>query len=348
MNTHSTFGLGGCNLTFGNYYLLALLLFLYIAFISSKKVLLQQFIKCKKEINKSIKLLEGSFKYKSFYSCLLILGMLLLPVSISAEELQPGKCEMTIKSDINDGNHKAQAIGDCAGLVEGYYQASQNLFMTYGGVTMPVSYSGQQFQIGTPKHPYGMSILTVYINKVEASKEESKAESKDPKEEDKPITQEPKEENKPDDSTKETKKSNNTPSKNKPSTTQNNSSSSSNQSSSSSNDTTTENNQEQSNDGIEEDDNTINEDKSKEDQDETSKEQEEESLKNQKIRDLLQKDDSEITRVWTEVKNTQVKFYKVDTDHGKVTNQFIYIIIGAVIILLLFSFRWWSYKRKSS
>lgn len=129
-----------------------------------------------------------------------------LPTFVGAEELQPGKCEMTIISNKHNWDNMAQASGPCEGRVEGYYLAETNTFQLVGAVTTIVNQNGQQFTIGTPKVPYGQSILTVFIQKVEETKptqpkEEPKPDPKptQPKEEPKPDPKptQPKEESKP-------------------------------------------------------------------------------------------------------------------------------------------------------
>ncbi|MFD1608814.1 hypothetical protein [Oceanobacillus luteolus] len=94
-------------------------------------------------------------------------------------QLEPGTCGMTINTEVHTWSNKAQATGPCEGLVEGYYLADNGEPWLIGGVTQPVDYSGQQFVIGTPNHPYGESILTVYIE----SQPEEPTEPQEPVEE---------------------------------------------------------------------------------------------------------------------------------------------------------------------
>ncbi|WP_217585970.1 hypothetical protein [Lentibacillus saliphilus] len=124
----------------------------------------------------------------------ILLGIVMSPVLVGADEYsEPGKCEMTIISDQHDWYNKAEAKGDCSGRVSGYYLASDDQFMTIGAVTMPVTKNGQKFTVGTPNHPYGESILTVYIIK---NNPEPKPEPKpDPKPDPEP---DPEPESKPD------------------------------------------------------------------------------------------------------------------------------------------------------
>ncbi|HAM79247.1 hypothetical protein [Ornithinibacillus bavariensis] len=102
---------------------------------------------------------------------------------------------MTIKSDVHDWNNKAQADGPCRGLVQGYYLPASDVFPESFGIIGMANYeitkNGKQFTIGTPKHPYGESVLTVYIVKVAELKPEPRPESK---KENKPKTTQPKEE----------------------------------------------------------------------------------------------------------------------------------------------------------
>lgn len=123
----------------------------------------------------------------------LVFVLVLFPVVANAEELQPGQCEMTIESDKHTPQSPAQATGPCNGLVEGYYVAGQDRFGIAGMVTATVTSNGQKFTIGTPKHPYGESILTVYIVKKNPPKQEEPKDEK-PKEEpkdDKPKQEQP-------------------------------------------------------------------------------------------------------------------------------------------------------------
>ncbi|MEN2468090.1 hypothetical protein [Ornithinibacillus sp. JPR2-1] len=123
----------------------------------------------------------------------------ILPAIVGAEELQPGKCEMTIISNKHDWDNRAQASGPCEGRIQGYYFAETNTFQLVGAVTMAVTQNGQEFKMGTPQHPYGHSILTVYIQKVEEPKPTQPKE--EPKQEPKPTQpkEQPKQETKPKD-----------------------------------------------------------------------------------------------------------------------------------------------------
>ncbi|GLO68267.1 hypothetical protein [Oceanobacillus kimchii] len=78
---------------------------------------------------------------------------------LAEENLEPGKCSITIDKSKNTFSNRSQATGPCKGLVEGYYLDGPIL---YGSYTGPVS-NGQEVLIGTPKVPYGESNLTVKV-----------------------------------------------------------------------------------------------------------------------------------------------------------------------------------------
>lgn len=107
-------------------------------------------------------------KVSSTFVCLVLSLLVLLGNHhlAFAEQNQHGSCSMTIYSDKNDWNHKAQASGECNGLVEGYYNVDHQ-FWIIGMDTEQVKYSGQKFVISTPaSETYIDCTLTVTTVKV--------------------------------------------------------------------------------------------------------------------------------------------------------------------------------------
>jgi hypothetical protein len=280
---------------------------------------------------------------------LLLIGTFLFPNFANAEEIQRSTCEMTIKSS-HTMDSPANANGDCNGLVFGFYSEGQDTFRTFGMSRYDVEYSGQQFIVATPSGQHAEAVLTVYTVKeatkppVEEPKEDNKPTQpvEQPKEEpkDPPKTEQPKEESKPNTSTQEPKENSNS----KPSTSQKEPSTNESQSDSSNNETVVENKQEQDGDSSD-DSSTTNEDEPKEEVDETDKEQEE-TVENQKIRDLLQKNGSEIGRVVSEMKKTELASYEIENESTK-SGFIAYVVIG-ISIVLLGGVGFWYYKRKVS
>jgi hypothetical protein len=99
------------------------------------------------------------------------LNILAMSEKVYAEEMQKGKCEMTIYSNKHDWTNQAQASGPCAGLVTGYYNGT---FHIYGMTTAEVNHNGQVFDVGTPAYKFPTSDLTVYIVVVTEPKPEQK------------------------------------------------------------------------------------------------------------------------------------------------------------------------------
>lgn len=109
-----------------------------------------------------------------------ILGGIFNPLLANAAE--PGKCEITIISNVHTYSDPAQATGPCNGLIIGYYIEENGAPTLIGSYTGIVS-NGQQVRIDTPQITYGESILTVtFIKNQEPSppKEEEKPENEQP------------------------------------------------------------------------------------------------------------------------------------------------------------------------
>jgi len=77
---------------------------------------------------------------------------------------------MTIDSITNSPNNRAQATGDCNGLIQGYYVPATGQFNINGMVNSPVDYSGQKFEISTPRGTQTQAWLTVTTVKREEPK----------------------------------------------------------------------------------------------------------------------------------------------------------------------------------
>jgi hypothetical protein len=121
-------------------------------------------------------------------------------LTVSADEINRGTCEMTIKSlQHPSSSSPANATGDCYGLVFGFYHAPQNAFRIFGMSNYDVEYSGQQFIVATPAGKYTEAILTVYTIQ------------EDPPEEPKPPKEEPSTNDKPKDPPTDEKDTNSTP-----------------------------------------------------------------------------------------------------------------------------------------
>ena len=120
---------------------------------------------------------------RTLFLFVVLIMFMAFPLSINAgeEELEPGQCEIRIESDKHTFTNPASATGPCNGLIRGYYWEEYDRFDIDGPVTRRGVENGDVFLVGTPKHPYGESNLTVYVVKNNPPKQEKPKEEKQEK-----------------------------------------------------------------------------------------------------------------------------------------------------------------------
>lgn len=144
----------------------------------------------------------------SVLALLLMLSPLTSSQKANANEIEYGRCDITIDANVHDFFNMAQATGDCRGYVEGYFDPDGNFALF--GATYDLTYNGAVHEFTLPDTTLDYIWYKLYVKTVPLKKPDPKPDPEpEQKPKPKPKPQEPKE-TKPKDTPKESKPKENT------------------------------------------------------------------------------------------------------------------------------------------